>query len=85
MKGSDFIFDCVHLLCYKCHKINLNCNKSYVDSPDWIKITKATINLINGDDKSLQYAVTSTLNYEEIKKVSQRISKTRNELPMRKR
>ena len=23
MKGSDFIFDCVHLLYYKCHKINL--------------------------------------------------------------
>ena len=22
MRGSDFIFDCVHLLYYKCHKIN---------------------------------------------------------------
>ena len=22
MKGIDFIFDCVHLLYYKCHKIN---------------------------------------------------------------
>ena len=22
MKGSDFIFDCAHLLCHKCHKIN---------------------------------------------------------------
>ena len=24
MGGSDFIFDCVHLLCYKCHKKILN-------------------------------------------------------------
>ena len=31
MKGSDFIFDCVHLLHYKCHKINLNCGGSYID------------------------------------------------------
>ena len=22
MKGSEFLFDYVHLLCYKCHKIN---------------------------------------------------------------
>ena len=22
MRSSDFIFDCVHLLFYKCHKIN---------------------------------------------------------------
>ena len=37
MKGSDFIFD------YKCHKINLNCGGSYVDSPDCIKNKKGTI------------------------------------------
>ena len=24
MKGSDFIFNCINLLHYKCHKINLN-------------------------------------------------------------
>ena len=24
MKGRDFVFHCVHLLHYKCHKINLN-------------------------------------------------------------
>ena len=29
-KGSDFVFDYVYLLHYKCHKINLNCNESYV-------------------------------------------------------
>ena len=28
MRGSDFIFDCADLLCYKCHKINLDCGAS---------------------------------------------------------
>ena len=37
MRGSDFVFDYVHLMYYKCHKINLNCGGSYIDSPDWIK------------------------------------------------
>ena len=46
MKGSGFVFDYVHLLYYK-YKINLNRGGSYVDSPDWIKNKKATINLIN--------------------------------------
>ena len=32
-RGSNFIFDCVHVLCYKCRKINLNCGESYIDSP----------------------------------------------------
>ena len=40
MEGSQFVFDCVHLLLYKCHKINLNCGGSYIDSPDWIKNKK---------------------------------------------
>ena len=37
MRGSGFVFDYVQLLYYKCHKINLNCRGSYIDSPDWIK------------------------------------------------
>ena len=31
MKGSDFVFDYVYLLHYKCHKINLNRDGSYID------------------------------------------------------
>ena len=48
---------------------------SYIDSPDWIKNKKATINPINKQDKSFQYAVTVTLNYEEIKKRSAKNNK----------
>ena len=28
MRGSDFIFDCVHLLYYECHRINFKCGGS---------------------------------------------------------
>ena len=37
MKGSELVFDYVHLLYYKCHEINPKRGGSYVDSPDWIK------------------------------------------------
>ena len=40
MKRSEFILNCVHILYYKCHKINLKRNGSYKDSPDWIKKSK---------------------------------------------
>ena len=33
MKGSEFIFDFVQLLYYKCHKISPSCHGSYIDSP----------------------------------------------------
>ena len=69
MESSVFVFDYVHLLYYKCHKINLNCGRSYIDSSDWIKSKKAAINLINKkDNKCFQYAVTVALNHEETEK-----------------
>ena len=37
MEGSDFTFGCDNLLYYKCNKINLKHDESYIDSPDWIK------------------------------------------------
>ena len=40
MKGSEFVLDYVHLLYYKCHKINLNRGESYINSPEWIKTNK---------------------------------------------
>ena len=77
MKGGAFVFDYIHLLYHKCHKINLNHRGSYIDSPDWIKNEKPTVNCINKkDNRCFQYRVTVTLNYEEIKKKDlQRIKK----------
>ena len=55
------------------HKINFSHGKSYVYFPDWMKIIKATINLINGNvRKRFQYSVTIALNHGEIKKGPQK-------------
>ena len=34
MRGSEFFFNFLHLLYYKCNKINPNCSGSYIDPPD---------------------------------------------------
>ena len=60
---------------YKCHKISHNHGGSCIDSPDWIKTKKATINLINKKDRCFQNAITIALNHEEIGKHSERITK----------
>ena len=70
MRGSDFIFDCVYLFYYIFHKITSNDGGSYIDSPDWMRNNKTTINPIfkKKDNKWFQYAVTIVLSYEEIGK-----------------
>ena len=67
MKGNDFVFDSVQLMYYTCHKVNFKRGVSYIDSPDWIKKKKATINPKNKDDKCFQYAATVALNYGKTK------------------
>ena len=51
MKGSEFVFDSVHLLYYKLHEISLNRSVSYIDSPEWLKNKKPTTSPKNNDDK----------------------------------
>ena len=55
----------------------MHCSRggSYIDSPEWLKNKKTTINPKSNDDKSFQYALTVALNYEKIKKDPQNISK----------
>ena len=70
MRRSEFIFDSVDLLYYNLQKISLNKKGlSYIHS------TKLTINLKNNDNNCFQYALTVALNYQNIKKDLQRISK----------
>ena len=66
MKGSEFIFDRVYALYYILDKMSLSRGASYIDSPEWLKNKKATINPKNNDDKCFQYALTVALNYEQI-------------------
>ena len=66
MRGSEVIFDSVKLI--------LSLGGSYIDSPEWLKNKKATINPKNNDDKCFQYAVTGALNNKQINSNPQRIS-----------
>ena len=76
MRGSESVFSYVQLFYYKCHKINFSLGRSYLDSPDWVKYKKTARKTINKKDrKYFRYSVTVTLNYEEITKGSQRITK----------
>ena len=67
MEESEFILDSVQLMYSKCHRVNFKRGGSNIDSQDWIKKKKATINSKNKDDKCFQYVVTVALSYEEIK------------------
>ena len=75
MKGSSYAFESVDLVHYILHKISLNRGRSYIDSPDWIKNKKATINPKNKDNECFKYAITTALNYGKINNHSEKISK----------
>ena len=63
------VTDLVHLLYQNVIKKNFKQGQSYIDSLDWIKNEKATINPINKKDNNcFQHTVTIPLNHEEIKK-----------------
>ena len=74
MKESEFVYDSVDLLHYKFHRIILNRDGSYIDSPKLLKNKKATINPKNNNDKCFQYTITVALNHEQIKSHPERIS-----------
>ena len=44
MRGREFVFDNVDLLHYNLHKISLNRSGSYIDSSEWLRNKKVTIN-----------------------------------------
>ena len=46
MDDGEFFFDYIPLFHYKCHKINPNCGRLYIDSPDWIKNKNTAIKKI---------------------------------------
>ena len=75
MKGSDFTFDGINYLYYDLNKVSISKGGSYIDSPKWLKNKKSTINPKNNDNKCFQYAINLALNYDEIDRNPQRISK----------
>ena len=75
MKGSDLIFNGVNYLFYGLNRITISKGGSYIESPKWVKDKKYTINQKNNDNKCFQYATTLALNFNNIDKHPQRISK----------
>ena len=75
MKGSDFIFNGVNHLFYDLNRITISKGGSYIESPKWLKDKKCTINQKNNDNNCFQYAATLTLNFNNVDKHPQRISK----------
>ena len=75
MKGSDFIFNGVNYLFYDLNRITISKGGSYIESPKWLKDKKCTINQKNIDNKRFQYATTLALNFNNVDKHHQRISK----------
>ena len=75
MKSSDFIFNGINYLYYDLNRITISKGGSYIESPKWLKDKKCTINQKNTDNKCFQYATTLALNFNNIDKHHQRISK----------
>ena len=75
MKGSDFIFNGINYLYYDLNRITISKGGSYKESPKWLKDKKCTINQKNTDNKCFQYATTLALNFNNLDKHHQRISK----------
>ena len=71
------MFDCAKSLNYIFHKVDLKRSGSYIETSDWLKNKGATINCQNDDDKCFQYAITVTLNYDEIGNHHQRVNKVK--------
>ena len=58
MKDSDYIFlDHVDPKNYSYHKRNLKSGQSYIESPNWLKTKKATINPKNNHKEIFNYAL----------------------------
>ena len=74
-RGSDFIFESIHLLDYLLHKISLKRGKPYIKSPESLINKRETIHPQNDDDKCFQYAITVALNHHNIGNNSGRIRK----------
>ena len=67
-RGSRFTHESVGLLYYYFQRIDIRRGGSYLLSPDWISIKKATINPKNEkDNEGFKWSIIAGLNYNKIK------------------
>ena len=71
------IFAGADVFYYDLKKINLNRGGPYIDSPEWLENKKATINPKSNDNRCFQYALTASLNHEQIKRICKEYHKLR--------
>ena len=70
------MFECVDLTHVQFHRIELQRGGSFIDSHEWVKNKRATINPKNTKDNyCFAYAITAALHHEEIGRDPQRITK----------
>ena len=67
-KKLEFVPDSINLLYYHLQKIGLKRGGSYIDSPEWLKNKKATINPKNNDYNCFHYCLIVGLNHQNIEK-----------------
>ena len=66
MRECHFVFDSVDFLYYNLQKTSLKrIGSSYIDSPEWLKYRKPTINSKNNDGTCFHYALNVALNYQK--------------------
>ena len=75
MRGSNFVFNGINYFFYDFNRVSISKGGSYIESPKWLKDKISTINQKNNDNKCFQCATTLALNFNNIKKDPQRISK----------
>ena len=68
IRKSEFVRHSMDLLYYNLRKIGLKRGGSYIDSPEWLKNKKPTINPKNNYDNYFQYALNVALNHQNIEK-----------------
>ena len=68
MTGSGFVRESIDILYYQLQKIGLKREGSYIDSPEWLKNKKATLNPKTNDGNCFQYVLTVALNHQNIEK-----------------
>ena len=73
LKNINFLLKGVESIAYSFIKIIIK--STFVESPDWIKNKKCTINPQNKDNKCLKYSLRISLYNKEIKNNPERISK----------
>ena len=73
-KWRQLYLDGIDLLSYRLQKTSLKRGKSYIESREWLKNKRATINPKNNDDNCFQYAITVALNHQNIGNNPERVS-----------